>query len=38
MKPPVERVLTKLGVVDLLDSDACFRDRLSALRRAAATL
>lgn len=35
VKPKVERVLTKLGVIDLVAQDARFDDRLSALEHAA---
>jgi SulP family sulfate permease len=38
LKPRVERVLTKLGVIDLIAEEARFNDRLSALQHAAATL
>ncbi len=38
VKHRVERVLTKLGVIELVGQDACFGDRLSALQHAAATL
>ena len=38
LKPRVERVLTKLGVIDHVAPDARFPDRLSALHHAAATL
>jgi SulP family sulfate permease len=36
VKPRVERVLAKLGVIDLIAEEARFGDRLSALNRAAA--
>lgn len=36
VKPRVERVLIKLGVLDLVDAAARFADRLSALQHAAA--
>lgn len=38
LEPRVERVLTKLGVIDLVAEKARFNDRLSALQHAAATL
>ncbi len=38
IKPRVESVLTKLGVMDLVGGDARFRDRLSALQYAASTV
>jgi SulP family sulfate permease len=37
LKPRVEQVLRKLGVIDLVPEDARFRDRLSALQHAATT-
>ena len=38
LKPRVEQVLTKLGVMELIGRDARFRDRLSALQYAASTV
>ncbi len=38
LNPRVERVLTKLGAVDLVGEDARFGDRLAALEHAAAAL
>jgi hypothetical protein len=37
-KPKVEQVLAKLGVLRLVDPQARFSDRLSALTHAAATV
>jgi SulP family sulfate permease len=38
VKPKVERVLSKLGVIDLVGQEVRFPDRLSALRYAATTV